>query len=180
MNAPDPESAEGSTVRIGRLNGAWGVSGWVKVFSYTDPPENVFSYQPWQTSGPPGLLRVSEWRRQGPRLVARIEEIESRESAERLAGTELEIPSEQLPEAGPARYYWKDLIGLEVSNLNDEVLGRVQGFLDSGAHDVLVIRRPGGGRDHLVPFVQGRFVHQVDLDAGRIEVDWDPEWTDAD
>ena len=180
MNTPDPDSAEDSTVRIGRLNGAWGVSGWVKVYSYTDPPENVFSYQPWQTSGQPGLLRVSEWRRQGPRLVARIEEIDSREAAERMAGTELAVPSGALPDPEPGSYYWKDLIGLEVVNLQGERLGRVQGFLDSGAHDVLLVRRVGEGRDHLVPFVHGRFVHRVDLDAGRIQVDWDPEWTDAD
>ena len=58
MNAPGPDASREPAVRIGRLNGAWGVSGWVKVFSYTDPPENIFSYQPWQADGSPGLLRV--------------------------------------------------------------------------------------------------------------------------
>lgn len=137
-------------------------------------------YQPWQTSGRPGLLHVGEWRRQGPRLVAKVAEIESREDAERLAGMELFIATESLPAPASGQYYWRDLIGLQAVNLDGMELGRVHGLLDAGAHDVLVIRRPGPGRDHLVPFVVERFVRNVDLDTGRIEVDWDPEWTDAE
>lgn len=167
-------------LRIGRLNGAWGVAGWVKVFSYTDPPENIFDYQPWRTSGSPGLLHVQEWRKQGPRLVARIAEIEHREDAERLAGLELDIPREALPAPEPDRYYWQELIGMAVTTTDGARLGVVHGLLDTGAHDVLVIRREDGGRDHLVPFVLEHYVVDVDVDGRRIVVDWNPEWTDAD
>lgn len=180
MTAPGPDEPSEATLRIGRLNGAWGVSGWVKVFSFTQPPENIFDYQPWQADGSPGLLHVREWRRQGPRLVARIEEIDSREDAERLAGVELRIPIDALPESGPGQYYWKDLLNLRVLNLESAELGRVHGLLDAGVHDILVIRREDGGRDHLVPFVLDRYIREVDLDAGTVVVDWQPEWTDAD
>ena len=174
------EPVEDTMIRVGRLNGPWGVAGAVKVFSYTDPPEQIFDYQPWRTDGSPGLLHVRSWRRQGPRLVAEIEEIPDREWAERLAGLTLSIPRTALPAPPAGQYYWQDLVGLEVVNREHVPLGRVRELLDAGVHDVLVIDRAGPGADHLVPFVPGRFVEAVDLDAGRIVVDWQPEWTDAD
>ncbi|NKI33791.1 16S rRNA processing protein RimM [Wenzhouxiangella sp. XN79A] len=171
---------EDELIPVGRLSGAWGVGGAVKVFSYTDPPEQIFEYQPWRTDGSPGLLRVLGWRRQGPRLVAEIEQIPTREDAERLAGLNLSVPRSALPRPPDGRYYWRDLIGLEVENREGRPLGRVRELLDAGVHDVLVIDRPGPGVDHLVPFVRGRFVDSVDLKTGRIVVDWQPEWTDAE
>lgn len=166
-------------VELGRLNGAWGTAGWVKVFSLTEPPENIFEYQPWRTSGPPGLLHVRQWRRQGPRLVAQLEEVGTREEAESLHGTMLSIDRAELPRAEGGSYYWHDLIGLDVYNRDRELLGQVSGLLDAGAHDVLEIRRSVGG-DLLVPFVIGHFIDRIDLEAGRIEVDWLNDWTDAD
>jgi len=166
-------------VELGRINGAWGTAGWVKVFSLTDPPENIFEYQPWRTAGSPGLLHVRQWRRQGSRLVARLEEVVTREEAEALRGAGLSIDRAELPGAGYGSYYWHDLIGLAVYNRGDQRLGEVSGLLDAGAHDVLQIRR-SGGEDLLVPFVSGHFIDKVDLDAGRIDVDWLAEWTDAD
>ncbi|HKL52942.1 MAG TPA: ribosome maturation factor RimM [Wenzhouxiangellaceae bacterium] len=166
-------------VELGRLNGAWGTGGWVKVFSLTDPPENIFEYQPWRTAGSPGLLHVRQWRRQGPRLVARLEEVATREQAESLHGTMLAIDRDRLPGAEGDNYYWHDLIGLSVYNRDGELLGEVTGLLDAGAHDVLEIGRSGGG-DLLVPFVTGHFIDKVDLAGGRIDVDWLAEWTDAD
>jgi 16S rRNA processing protein RimM len=171
---------EDALIPVGRLNGPWGVDGAVKVFSYTDPPERIFDYQPWRTDGSPGLLRVRSWRRQGPRLVAEIDDVPTRDDAERVAGLELAVPRSSLPEPPAGQYYWQDLVGLEVVNLEERPLGRVRELLDAGVHDVLVIERPEPGHDHLVPFVHERFVHAVDLDAGRIVVDWQPEWTDAD
>lgn len=167
-------------VEIGRLNGAWGTGGWVKVFSLTDPPENIFEYQPWRTSGSPGLLHVVQWRCQGPRLVARLQEVATREQAESLHGTRLTIERGKFPAAGTDSYYWHDLIGMVVYNRDGDRLGEVSGLMDAGAHDVLEIRRSGVGADLLVPFVLGRFVDKVDAVEGRIDVDWLAEWTDAD
>lgn len=166
-------------VELGRLNGAWGTGGWVKVFSLTEPPENIFEYQPWRSSGSPGLLHVRQWRRQGPRLVARIEEVATREQAESLHGTSLFIDRAELPPADGQSYYWHDLIGLAVYNRDGLFLGEVAGLLDAGAHDVLEIAR-SRGHPLLVPFVFGHFIDKVDLTAGRIDVDWQIEWTDAD
>lgn len=167
-------------VVLGRLNGAWGTAGWVKIFSLTEPPENIFEYQPWRTTGSPGLLHVRQWRRQGPRLVAQLAEIETREQAEALHGAELFIDRDDLPAAAAGAWYWHDLIGLAVFNREGRRLGEVSGLLDAGVHDVLEIRRSDGSGEVLVPFVAGHFVDTVDLDAGRITVDWQLDWTDAD
>lgn len=167
-------------VELGRLNGAWGAGGWVKVYSLTQPPENIFEYQPWRTTGSPGLLHVRQWRRQGPRLVAQVEEIDTRDQAEALQGAPLFIDRSDLPRAGEDSWYWHDLIGLAVFNREGRNLGTIKGLLDAGVHDVLEIQRDQGQADLLVPFVPGHFVDEVDTAAGRITVDWQPDWTDAD
>lgn len=189
-------SGSGSRIELGRINGAWGAAGWVKVFSLTDPPENIFEYQPWRTDASPELLVVREWRRQGPKLVARLDRVETPDEAEALRGAALFIDRADLPPPGPARYYWHDLIGMEVRNRAGIRLGRVVGLLDAGVHDVLRIASdecsaPGSGsgsadasghlpRQLLIPFVPDHFVLAVDRDTGRIDVDWDPEWSRED
>lgn len=163
-------------VRVGRILGPWGVSGWVRVYSETDPPESLFEYQPW-LAGPEGRpLHVAEWQRTGRRLVARLAEIADRTDAEALAAADLFIPRAQLPDTGPGQYYWHDLEGLEVVNTDGHRFGRVRSMLDAGAHDVLVIAPPDGGHDVLIPFVPERFVLAVDLAAGCIRVDWEADW----
>ncbi|MDT8439457.1 MAG: ribosome maturation factor RimM [Wenzhouxiangellaceae bacterium] len=178
-------------IELGHLNGAWGTAGWVKVFSRTAPPENIFEYQPWYCDGEPGQLRVREWRRQGSRLVARIDPIGDRDAAEAAIGRVLWVPREVLPELPHGQWYWKDLIGLEAWNREGECLGRVTGMIDAGVHDVLQIApgaeadapgTPGGMPDadevteRLIPFVMDRYVLAVDPVAGRIDVDWQPDW----
>ena len=163
-------------VELGRISGVWGASGWVKVFSSTSPPENIFEYQPWRTDRSPGLLRVRQWRRQGQRLMARLDDVDSRDAAERLVGAELHVRRSDLPEPGPRSYYWHDLIGLTVENRAGRRLGRVAGLIDVGAHDVVQVEPGNGAQPILVPFVIDRYVLEVDLADGRMKVDWEPEW----
>ena len=172
--------ASANRVELGRLNGAWGAAGWVKIYSLTQPPENIFEFQPWQSPNLPGLLRVRQWRRQGRRLVAQIEEIESRDQAEALDGVSLFVDRGELPTPDAGTWYWHDLVGLAVFNRQGRALGKVTGLLDAGVHDVLEIERDQAQADLLIPFVPEHFVDEVDLDNGCITVDWQPEWTDAD
>ncbi|MDT8449738.1 MAG: ribosome maturation factor RimM [Wenzhouxiangellaceae bacterium] len=189
-------SGSGSRIELGRINGAWGAAGWVKLFSLTDPPENIFDYQPWRIDSSPGLLVVHEWRRQGPKLVARLDRVETPDEAEALRGAVLFIDRADLPPPGPERYYWHDLIGMEVYNRAGVRLGRVVGLLDAGVHDVLRVAAeqrsapgfdsgPGSASDRvprelLIPFVPDHYVFGVDRGAGRIDVDWEPEWSRED
>lgn len=165
------------SLELGRISGAWGIAGWVRVHSRTDPPENIFDYQPWRSDRPPGLFHVEQWRRQGSRLICRLREIPDRTAAEALTGATLRILATDLPPAEPGHWYWKDLIGLDVFDRSENRLGRVIGLIDASAHDVLRIEAADGGDEILIPFVLERFVLEVDLEAGRIMVDWELSWS---
>ena len=162
-------------VILGKIAGVYGVRGWVKVFSETKPKENIFNYSPWQinVSGKWRSVEAVEGKPHGKGLVARLDSCDEREKARELVGAEIAIYKDQLPAADEGEYYWADLVGLEVVTLQGVKLGVVDHLLETGANDVLVIK---GEREHLVPFVQGHYIKQVDLEAGVIRVDWDPEF----
>lgn len=160
-------------VILGRLDGAWGVKGWVRVYSYADPPAAIFDYQPWSLEGRESEIRVIEWRRAGPRLVARLEGVDTLEQADLLKHAAVRVARARFPELPEGQYYWRDLEGLDVINREGGVLGRVRGLMPTGAHDVLVV---GGEAPVLIPFVPGTYVDEVDLEGGRILVDWSKDW----
>ncbi|MGH8279699.1 MAG: ribosome maturation factor RimM [Gammaproteobacteria bacterium] len=170
MSAPEPRRVE-----LGKLGGAFGIRGWVKLQSWTDPPEQIFEYRPWLLRLPDGWREcaVAEHRPHGKSLIARLPDIADREQAAALAGTLIAVWRTQLPAARPGEYYWADLVGLQVQAADGKTLGHVQGLMATGANDVLVVR---GERERLIPFIPGQVVKEVDLDAGRIRVDWDPEF----
>ncbi|RME34604.1 MAG: ribosome maturation factor RimM [Gammaproteobacteria bacterium] len=163
-----------SPVRIGRISGFHGVHGWVKVYSDTRPPENIFSYDPWLIDTGEGWreLKVAKHRRQGRLLLARFEGLEDRDAVTPLLNCEIAIDPAQLPPPGRDEYYWETLIGLEVVNRDGQSLGRVQGIIETGGHDVLVV---AGEKERLIPFVGDVYIDAVEPEADRIRVDWDAE-----
>ncbi|MEX2525128.1 MAG: ribosome maturation factor RimM [Gammaproteobacteria bacterium] len=163
-------------VVVGRISGLYGVMGWVKVFSYTRPKQNILGYSPWQIATPDGwrTYRLEEGRAHGKALIARLENTDDRTQAQALLGCDIAVSRRQLPPLPPGEYYWCDLTGLEVFNRQGVCLGRVVEILETGANDVLVIE---GEQRHMVPLLMEQYVREVDADAGRMIVDWDPEWT---
>lgn len=163
------------TVTLGRISGVFGVKGWVKVHSFTEPRENVVAYRQWLLSREGGQRQVEvlEGRSHGKTVIARLAGVDDPEAALALVDWEIRIPRSALPPPGPGEYYWADLEGLSVRTREGVALGSVMRMLETPAHDVMVIQ---GERERLVPFVQGRYVLAVDLDAGTITVDWDPEF----
>jgi len=109
----------------------------------------------------------------GSGVVVRLEGCGDRDQAAQLAGSGLAISRRQLPAPPPGSFYWVDLVGLKVETTDRRPLGTVQRLLETGANDVLVV---GEREQHLIPFVMGQYVIAVDLDGGRIVVDWDPEF----
>ncbi len=162
-------------VVLGKVTGLFGVRGWVKLWSYTDPARNLLDYRDIELGqgGAWRKTRLVEGRRHGEGLVGRFEGVQDRESAAALVGAELAVPRDRLPATGEGEYYWADLVGLEVVNREGVGLGRVERMMATGANDVMVV---SGERERLLPFLPGRFVDEVDLDGGRIVVDWDPEF----
>ncbi len=163
---PDP-------VLLGRIVGLFGVRGWVKVFSYTEPREAVLKYK--------GLLlgrggswkaaEVAEGQRHGKSVIARFEGIEDRDQAATLIGSDVGIYRSELPDLQDDQFYWSDLIGLSVVHKDGQVLGLISDMLETGAHDVMVVK---GETERLIPFVKGKIVLDVDLENKKINVDW--EW----
>lgn len=167
-------SAEAPRVCIGRIQGAWGVRGWIKIHSYTRPLDNILKYLPWQLQDKVGAeIRPAESKLHGDAIVARLQGVESREAAEALKGQEVYVYRHQLPPPELGEYYRIDLIGLRVVSVDGFEFGRIVDIMETGANDVLVVN---GEKEYLIPFVQQRYVLHVDIQDGFIRVDWDPDF----
>jgi len=168
-------------VVLGRISGAHGVKGWVKVYSETAPVDNILQYSPWYLRRDTKVeaFEVLEGRQQGKAIVARLKGINDRDQALTLRGAEITVSRDCLPATEPGEYYWADLEGLSVRTQDGVVLGVVDHLLETGANDVLVVVGSSDSLDQqerLIPFIQGQFVQKVDLEQGSITVDWDPEF----
>lgn len=162
-------------VILGKVGAVHGVRGWVRLWSYTDPPENLLQYREFELGrgGDWSAVELAEGRPHGEGLVGRFAGIEDRDAAAALVGAELGVAREALPAPDEGEYYWTDLVGLEVVTRAGVSLGRVSGMMATGANDVMVV---AGDRERLLPFLPGRCVDEVDLAGGRIVVDWDPDF----
>jgi 16S rRNA processing protein RimM len=166
-----PRSAGDGTrvVVLGKVGAPFGVQGWVRVVSYTDPPEGIAGYASWRIGSSGARRSVLEWKRVGRGQIAvRLEGVVSPEEARLLTGEPISVERGELSELPPGEYYREDLLGLEAVNREGEALGVVDGFIELPAHAVVVLR---GERERLVPLTSGRLV-KVDLDAGRVTFDW--------
>ena len=176
---PLADNAGGQPLVVGKLTGVYGVKGWIKVYSFTQPRENILQYNPWLVKRDDRWqsLRVEAGRRQGKGIVVKLEGIGNRDDALAMRDTEIAISRDQLDSLDEGEYYWSDLIGLKVKNLAGDDLGKVASLMETGADDVLVIR---GYRERRVPFVQPQIVKSVDLASGCITVDWEPGYLEGD
>jgi 16S rRNA processing protein RimM len=160
---------------LGRVTGPFGVRGWVKVASYTEPHEQILAYPRWRADRPDGThceLRPAEGRVHGKGLVVRLEGIGDRDAAIALGKPELWVERDELPALAPGEHYQADLVGFEVTNLQGVHLGRVDYFLDLPANPVMVVV---GERERWLPVGPGQLL-RVDTAGRRITVDWDAEF----
>ncbi len=165
-------------VIVGHISGLFGVNGWVKVFSFTEPRKNILSYLPWRlhlgNAGGNGVeYKVVEGRVHGKGLVARLDGVDDRDAAAQLVGAEIRVGREMFDAPDRDQYYWADLVGMQVQTVDGQALGTVDRVLATGANDVLIVE---GERRRLVPFLVEEVVKRVDLGARTIVVEWDPEF----
>ncbi|MCX4193400.1 ribosome maturation factor RimM [Methylophaga sp. OBS1] len=163
-------------IPVGKISGAFGVKGWVKVYSFTEPRANILEYSPLFLSrqGEWIEIKVSGGHLQGKGLVMGIANVTDRDQVQPLIGAELAIKKDQLEPTEEDEFYWADLMGLSVENLDGDLLGQVDHLLETGANDVLVVKAKGTER--LIPFVMDEIVKLVDLDNKLIRVDWDKDF----
>jgi len=183
---PWPDDA----VEVGRIVGAWGLKGWIKVHPFASDPQALFSSRRWFIKPPeegavkrpgappasalPLLLKITEAKDHGDVVVALAQDVADRDAAEALRGSRVFVGRSSFPTPDADEFYWIDLIGLDVVNREGERLGTVTGLIDTGPHSVLrVAPTPGAAEtdERLIPFV-GAYVDDVSLAERRITVDW--------
>lgn len=163
-------------ILLGRIVGAFGIRGQIKIESWTEPRDAIFRYQPWilvDAAGRERQLEGARGKESGKHLVATFPDVTDRDMVEAMRGTDIYVPRSALPPPKPGEFYWVDLEGFRVVNLEGVDFGTVSHLFSTGANDVLSIR---GDRDRMVPFVEPDFVKSVDFEAGLITVDWDPDF----
>jgi 16S rRNA processing protein RimM len=162
-------------ILLGRVLGAFGVRGEMKLKSFTDPAAMLLKYQPWILvhGGAERELQGARGRDTAKGVVLTLPGVEDRDAAEALAGAEVWVPRSALPKPKPGEYYWVDLEGLRVVNREGIELGKVSYLFETGANDVMVV---AGERDRLIPFLTDQFILDVDFEAGLVTVDWDADF----
>ncbi len=168
------------TLIIGRISGVYGVKGWVRIHSFTEPVENLLAYKNWtiQRQGKWEAIGIDEGRRHGKGLVAHLHGVDDRNRAELLKGSDIAVPVAELPDLADDEFYWHQLQGLSVECAG-ELLGQVDHLIKTGANDVMVVKPCEGSRDQrerLIPWLRGAVVKEIDLPAGTIQIDWDAEF----
>lgn len=191
MAAGEPVAAlPEDAVEVGRVMGAWGVKGGLKVKPFAADPQALFSTKRWFLAAPetaglkpeaaafrwPLLLRVQQAKEHSDGVVAAAEELNDRDVAEALKGARIFVSRQSFPTPDDGEFYWIDLIGLAVVNREAAALGAVVGLIETGPHCVLRVQpEDAAAAETLIPFVDA-YVDAVDLPGRRITVDWQSDY----
>lgn len=167
-------------VLLGRLASVYGVKGWIKVNSNTQPRENILNYPEWQLKigNQWQVFRVEQGRPHGKTLVVKLEGCDDRDKAQQFVGCQIAVYRSQLPETEDDEHYWSDLLEMQVITINGTVLGLVKEILETGSNDVLVVKKKDSGKavETLVPWLTGDVIIDVNSNDKIITVDWDPDF----
>lgn len=168
---------------VGKVSGVYGVKGWVKIYSYTEPREGITGYRPWYlkqsgvNQGRWQEVRLEQGKRHAKTVIAKLEGFDDRNESMMLTGAEIGIDPELLGSSNGDDFYWRDLVGLRVVNQQGTELGIVDRLMETGANDVLVVKSGESSPvERLIPWTLGHAVVEVDLEEGIIFVDWDEAW----
>lgn len=165
---------------LGKITSVHGVRGEVKVHSFTEPLTNLLDYHAWILRRDDEVRRTElvSGRLQGKALVVKLKDLHNRELARDYAGFEICVPMAVLPTLDEGDYYWHQLQGLQVINQQDQLLGRIDHLLETGANDVMVIKPCVGsldGRERLLPYTE-QCIQDIRLAEGKVRVDWDVDF----
>lgn len=172
--------SEKDLVVLGKFGAVYGINGWLKVNAYTDFPEGIFDYTPWQVKfqGSWQPVQISSWKRHSNGLITKLTDVNDRDQAQLYVNADIAVPVNALPALADGDYYWKDLMGLTVMNVQGYNLGEVTDLMETGSNDVLVVKANRtdafGKSERLIPYLNDTVVKQVDLTAKQMLVDWDP------
>lgn len=159
---------------IGRVSSPHGIKGWLKILSYTDPVENIFSYKSIFLKKRNNYLpfEIEDYSISGKIIRMKLKGIDDRNHSEEIADCEILINRNDLPEISSDSYYWADLIGFQVIREDSENMGVLDSFIETGSNDVMVVVGKNNNRN-LIPFINEDVIKTVDLENKVIIVDWD-------
>jgi 16S rRNA processing protein RimM len=157
---------------MGQISGLFGVKGWVKVYSYTQPREAILDYPHWflQLDGQWRSVKIAEGKKHGKGVIARVDGVVDRDAAAKLIDCSIVVERDAFAATEEGSYYWADLEGLKIVHRDGTQLGQVAYLLETGSNDVLVTT---GKPERLIPFILGKVILDVDIAAGVITVDWE-------
>ncbi len=161
-------------IELGKVVGVWGVKGWIKLHSYCRNRNDIANYSTWflkSKNDDPVSYEVLNCREQGQGIAAQLAGVNDPDQAALLNGKGIFVLRDDLPKLPDGQFYWQELIGLNVVNADQEI-GKVSSILETGANDVLVIKR-AKQNDALIPYID-EVIKAVDLEQGTMQVDWDP------
>lgn len=171
---------------VGKLAAVYGVKGWIKLYSYTEPMENILAYDDFFIKKPNASewqpLVIAEGKKHGKGIIIKIDGIDDRDKVGLLTHSEIAITKSSVPALEDDEFYWHQLEGLVVESEYEGktfILGKVKNLLETGANDVIVVKATEDSldkRERLIPYVPEQFIKQIDLTAGKMIVDWDPEF----
>ncbi|WP_152225267.1 ribosome maturation factor RimM [Pseudomonas sp. SCB32] len=167
-------------VVLGKIVSVHGIRGEVKVYSFTDPLDNLLDYRRWtlKRGNEVRQAELVQGRVQGNVLVAKLKGLDDREIARTFAEFEILVPRSELPVLDDGEFYWSQLEGLKVIDQNGQLFGILDHMLETGANDVMVVKPCAGSlddRERLLPYTE-QCVQAVDLEAGEMRVDWDADF----
>lgn len=169
MNDPD-----GAKVIVGQFGAAYGVRGWIHVKSYTEQPLHIVDYPEWWVNcrGEWRRVVVTEHKAHQHDLVVKLKNCDDRDQARVYTNLMIAVSRQSLPNLPDHEFYWTDLIGMNVLNLQGQILGQIDHLLKTGANDVLVIK---GEYPCLLPYTD-HVVKSIDLENKILRVDWDLDY----
>lgn len=167
-----------SKVIIGRIGAPYGLKGWVKVQSFTEPQSNLCDYpqgwlkHPTQKTWQPYQASIKQLSKA---ILFKFTDCEDPETARKLTGAMLAIERRALPKLEKDEYYWSDLEGFKIITQSGVCLGKIEYFIPTGANDVMLIKDEDSKKQQLIPYID-EVVLKVDLEQGELLVDWHPEF----
>ncbi len=160
-------------VFIGKVTGVHGIKGWLKIQSFSSPPENILNYPSWiiANQGLEDFYLIEQGKKLNNKIIVKLEKIDDRTTAEFLINSKIQILRSDLPKLTNESYYWSDLEGLNVLNSEDNMIGKIESLIETGANDVMVINGSKNKRV-LIPFVMHEIIKEVNIELNFVKVDW--------
>ncbi len=171
-------SQQDTHIQLGTIQGVFGIKGWLKIYSFCRPKEQILDYAKWQLRKPgnANVYELQEGKLHSNKVVAKLNNIDDRTLAESLVHSEIWIAKIELPDLVDNEFYWFQLEGLTVITVDGEQLGRVKKMMETGANDVIVVKDEIDKEEILIPYVREQVVKRVDLEKKTITVDWQKDY----